>query len=68
MGPRTRFALLVGALFSVEVVLLALRPTDRADDAWDAQKDASLAAGGAAFSIALAAGLRTRRARSEARA
>jgi putative membrane protein len=28
---RARFALLVGALFSVEVVLLALRPTDRAD-------------------------------------
>jgi putative membrane protein len=37
-------------------------------DAWDAQKDASLAAGGAAFSIVLAAALRTRRARSEARA
>ena len=31
LDARTRFAFLLGALFSVEVVLLALRPMDRGD-------------------------------------
>lgn len=31
LDGRTRFALFLGALFAVEVVLLAIRPTDRAD-------------------------------------